>query len=87
MLGKWARQEGGVVGFLKGIYGRSTSYGGWVFFGKIIDLQGSPLGLLSGRFADGKFRGTWVDERGEMRGTLKGFADQSQRFFARWKQW
>lgn len=86
MGGKWADERGEVVGHLKGVYGCSKTYRyDWVFLGKLIDLNGVPKGIVSGRHRQGRFRGTWVDEQGAIKGTLIGYASGNTRFAGRWQ--
>jgi len=84
MIGKWARADGTVIGHFNGVYGKSKLYKGWVFLGKYIDLHGYGRGLVTGRFTDGKFRGTWVDGAGKILGELGGIAKNDNHFAANW---
>ena len=76
MLGKWADEFGQVVGHVKGLYGRSQAQRGWVYYGKLVDLQGQARALLSGRFSHGVFQGEMMDAEGQSVGQLDGLSNR-----------
>lgn len=82
--GKWADQGGQIIGHMKGIYGYSETYHQQVFFAKLIDVSGNPKGVINGRFDQGRFRGSWVDEKETIRGILAGCATPNRTFRAKW---
>ena len=85
LAGRWTDASGGVGGYLKAVYGYSELYRDWIFLGKLIDHQGRGLGLLSGRFYQGSFQGTWVDEDEVVQGTVEGAVGGPRRFSGRWR--
>jgi hypothetical protein len=82
--GKWADQSGRIIGHLKGVYGYSSKYKTHVFFAKLIDLGGNAKGVINGRFKEGKFRGSWVDDKRQILGLIEGYSTPNNSFRARW---
>jgi hypothetical protein len=75
---------------VKGIFGERRD-GTKVFFGKIIDRNGNALGLVAGRYGDGKFGGRLLGDGRVVEGAVRGrYADRNNDgdgFFAgRWSK-
>jgi hypothetical protein len=68
--GKWAKEDGKIIGHLKGIFGTDPQ-GQGLFFGKYIDAAGKFMGLVKGHYDQGLLEGRWFDQNG-LQGALDG---------------
>ena len=85
--GRWHSLTGEGAGHLAGRYG-TTPAGRRLFHGKVINLEGRFLGILSGTWDDGAFRGGFYGADGLLRGVLRGQVsnqDGHGRFRGHWR--
>ena len=93
LRGRWTSGDGELAGFVKGVFGRREN-GKQVLFAKVADREGHFLGLLAGRYEDGRFAGRYLGRkdaqgRPEIRGRAHGrFEDRGDdgagHFLGRW---
>jgi hypothetical protein len=75
--GKWVSYNGAHMGYLRGVYG-VTSSGDRMFFGKWVNHKGEFRGLIIGRYGSldaepgGWFDGIWIDRSLRVQGRLHG---------------
>lgn len=71
MKGKYLSFDGSVVGKIRGLWGERAN-GAQVFFSKVINREGEFIGVLAGRFGEGKYRGRYLGRNREIVGAVKG---------------
>ncbi|MBI4705065.1 MAG: hypothetical protein HY744_28495 [Deltaproteobacteria bacterium] len=64
--------DGDKLGYIKGIYGHAPKKNADLFFGKYIDIEGQPKGLLGGKYGGGEFQGLWKTIDPNRHGALMG---------------
>lgn len=71
LMGRWVANDGALRGHLRGVLGERPN-GKQVWFAKVIDKDGRFLGVLAGRYADGRFGALYIGKDGAGNVVVKG---------------
>ena len=76
--GKFTADDGRLQGHLRGVFGQRQN-GHQVWFAKVVDDEGEFLGVVAGRYGDGRLAGLVVGPGGKIRGVWRGRYGDSTR--------
>jgi hypothetical protein len=71
MKARFAADEGGLRGHLRGVFGVREN-GHPVWFAKMADMGGQFYSIVAGRYGDGEFAGLLLGRGREVRGVVRG---------------
>ena len=78
LKGRFAADDGRLRGLMRGVFGVREN-GKQVWFAKVVDRDGTFLGIFAGRYGDGRFAGLFLGANRKVRGVVRGRYEDADR--------